>query len=944
MEKENDTSGKLDVETSQHEADSTQPVVCLGKTFPNDTARREHYIEKLREHLHDPKFRELEGFPLGSDEAILNLSDPPYYTVCPNPWLAEFVKAWEQEKPETPEAEQVPYHREPFAADVSEGKADPIYYAHAYHTKVPHRAVMRYILHYTEPGDIVYDGFCGTGMTGVAAQMCGDRDAVMSLGYQVKPDGTILQGETDTGGTTSWRPFSKLGVRKAVLSELSSAASFIAYTYNAPIDVAAFQQEADRILKEVEAEYGWMYETLHTDGETRCQIHHIVWSDVFICPDCANELVFWEVAVDKQKGVVKDEFPCPECAALLTKKRMERARESYFDTAINETVRQSKQVPVWIRYIHHGKRLDKRPDDTDFELINKIRDTESPYWFPTTPIPKGDTTRPPLKAGMTNAHHFYTKRILITLAAFKAKIHASSRRYLSWFTSFLSFTGREMRLKSLENYFKGNSGGIIARLSGVLYIPSLSVEVNVIERLAFRTKRLGFQQKFRDGHVVTACVSATHVAPAENSIDYIFLDPPFGANLHYSELNFFMESWLGVLTDNTEEAVESKSQGKSGPEYRQLMNRCFREAYRILKPGHWMTVEFSNTKAVVWNNIQTALTGAGFIVANVASLDKQVGTFNSVTTSTAVKQDLVISAYKPNGGFQERFLKDAQTEERVWDFVRTHLGYLAVIKKKDNLLQIIPERDPRLLFDQMVAYYVRQMHFVPVSSQEFQLGLTQRFMERDGMFFLPAQGAEYDRQKLISGGVQQRDLFVFDEASAIDWLRHLLRKKPQRFSDLNPQFMQVLGGWRKSEVSLDLSELLSQNFLCYDGKGAVPEQIHIYLANNWKEFRQRAETDPELIKKAHERWYVPNPNKASDLEQLRERTLLKEFDVYKAEKKKLKVFRAEAVRAGFKKAWQGRDYATIIAVAGKIPPSVLEEDAKLIMWYDQALTRTETAS
>ncbi|MGB7510971.1 MAG: hypothetical protein WBP54_06740 [Pelodictyon phaeoclathratiforme] len=37
--------------------------------------------------------------------------------------------------------------------------------------------------------------------------------------------------------------------------------------------------------------------------------------------------------------------------------------------------------------------------------------------------------------------------------------------------------------------------------------------------------------------------------------------------------------------------------------------------------------------------------------------------------------------------------------------------------------------------------------------------------------------------------------------------------------------------------------------------------------------------------------------------------------------------------------WQDRDYATIIAVAEKIPNNVLEEDPKLLMWYDQAITR-----
>ena len=119
----------------------------------------------------------------------------------------------------------------------------------------------------------------------------------------------------------------------------------------------------------------------------------------------------------------------------------------------------------------------------------------------------------------------------------------------------------------------------------------------------------------------------------------------------------------------------------------------------------------------------------------------------------------------------------------------------------------------------------------------------------------------------------------------------------------------------------------------------MPEQIHAYLSSNWRELRNLAKDDPTLRAKARDRWYVPDPNKAGDLEKLREKALLKEFDAYKQEKKKLKVFRLEAVRVGFKKAWADRDYATIVAVADKIPTSVLEEDPKLLMWYDQATTR-----
>ena len=129
----------------------------------------------------------------------------------------------------------------------------------------------------------------------------------------------------------------------------------------------------------------------------------------------------------------------------------------------------------------------------------------------------------------------------------------------------------------------------------------------------------------------------------DNSVDYIFIDPPFGSNIIYSELSLFWESWLQVYTNDEEEAVvhRRRRSGKRLEDYTVLMRRCLLEAYRILKPGRWLTVEFSNTKASVWSAIQTALQDSGFVVANVAALDKQVGSFRAVTTPTAVRQDLL---------------------------------------------------------------------------------------------------------------------------------------------------------------------------------------------------------------------------------------------------------------------------------------------------------------
>ena len=1152
-------------------------VECLGMTFPNDEDRRKHFLDILREKLKDPEFRKIEGFPIGSDEDILALSDPPYYTACPNPFIADFIKHYGK-----PYDSSKPYSREPFAADVSEGKNDPIYNAHSYHTKVPHKAIMRYILHYTEPGDVVFDGFCGTGMTGVAAQMCGDKAAVESLGYQVDEDGTISRQETDENGKMVWKPFSKLGSRRAVLNDLSPAATFIAYNYNTPVDVQAFEREAKRILEEVETECGWMYETLHVEPAssrllsalefTPCdpfktekgtyrkdnlphiqvpgatyfitfrthefrvlspearsialnalchwdnqrwklfsavvmpdhvhmvakplpkqgeqywdlseilhsvksfsaneinkseekagipvwqtesydrvirdanelanelaylnhnpvkarlvneaeeyvwryvagelitagwkpallgKINYTVWSDVFVCPECTREIIFWEAAVDKEAGSVRDEFPCPHCGTLLTKRRMDRAWVSKYDRAIKQTVRQAKQVPVLINYSvepassrlmkeaepvsgrlmknvepassrlmkevepvsgRQSKRFEKTPDKADLALIEKIENSNIPYWFPTTELPDGFNTRQPKGShGITHVHHFYTKRNLWVLGAtWHRATFGNIKKRIAWITSSMINSSRLYRYRT--NLKGGN-------VTGTLYIPSLIQENQVISTLSRKLDDFIFSL---NEETTTETSSFINNPLKESSIDYIFVDPPFGSNLNYSELNFLWESWLKVWTNNKSEAIENSVQGKGPNEYRHLMTACFKEAYRVLKPGRWMTVEFSNTKASVWNSIQTALTDAGFIVANVSALDKQQGSFKAVTTPTAVKQDLIISAYKPNGGFEERFREEASTEEGVWDFVRTHLKYLPVVKSRAGFqpadtndesrarfqpalppdkikagrmpaLLFVTERDPRILYDQMVAYYVRKGYPVPLNSAEFQEGLSQRFSYRDGMYFLPDQVAEYDKKKMAAGAVEQMALFVSDESSAIAWIRQLLKDKPQTFQDIHPLFLRELGGWQKYEKPLELSELLEQSFLRYDGKGEVPNQIHSYLSTNFKELRNLPKDDESLRAKGKDRWYVPDPNKAGDLEKLRERSLLKEFQEYvelASSQRKLKVFRLEAIRAGFKKAWQERDYATIIAVARKIPENILQEDPKLLMWYDQALTRS----
>ena len=198
-----------------------------------------------------------------------------------------------------------------------------------------------------------------------------------------------------------------------------------------------------------------------------------------------------------------------------------------------------------------------------------------------------------------------------------------------------------------------------------------------------RLKRLSrLQLPGKQGKTAISCQSTTQLGNITNgSIDYVFLDPPFGNNLHYSELNFFWEAWLGILTERQPEAVMDVQRHRKLFDYQELMVQAFKEVYRVLKPGRWLTVEFHNSKNAVWNAIQESMLRAGFVVADVRTLDKQQETYKQ-SIQKLVKQDLVISAYKPNDNLEERFRLQSGSTDGAWDFVRYHLGQLPVVVEK----------------------------------------------------------------------------------------------------------------------------------------------------------------------------------------------------------------------------------------------------------------------
>ena len=732
------------------------------------------------------------------------------------------------------------------------------------------------------------------------------------------------------------------GARRAVLGDLGPAATFIAANYNIPFELLDFTEAAQRILDELADELGWMYETRHTDGSLG-RINYTVWSEVFSCPECAGEVVFVEEALDKKTKRVRDSFPCPTCRAELTKRLLESRVEQRSDPILGRSVPTPKRTPVLVNYSIAGEKHEKEADLEDREVIARSAEAKMPAAVPTGELPYMHMTHERARmdySGITHLHHFFLPRAAQALGTLWEKVEeeddARLRNVLLFFIEQAIWG-----MSVLNRYSPSHFSQVNRALNGVYYVASQHAEVSPWYILRGKLQRLNTafsrQVACREYGVVTTGDCASIPIPSD-SVDYVFTDPPFGENIYYADLNFLVEAWHCVFTDAEPEAIVDRAKKKSTVEYQDLMRKCFEEYYRVLKPGRWMTVVFSNSKNAIWRAIQEALGIAGFVVADVRTLDKKQGSYRQVTSS-AVKQDLVISAYKPSAVLQDQFKLGQAAADSVWVFIAEHLSNVPIFVGRGDEVEPVAERTAQMLLDRMIAFHVQRRMAVPLDSGDFFEGLSTRYPERDGMYFLPEQVAEYDRKRARAAKLRQLELFVSDEASAIQWVRQQLVQKPQSFQDLQPQFMKELQAWAKHEQTVELQEILDQNFLLYQGKEPVPSQIHSYLSTQYRDMRGLDKEAPGLMAKAAGRWYVPDPGKAGDLEKLRARALLKEFDTYKAAKKKLKQFRTEAVRAGFKAAYDAQDYSTIVSVAEKIPDTVLQEDEKLLMYYDVALMR-----
>lgn len=503
---------------------------------------------------------------------------------------------------------------------VSAGKNTYTYDAHTYHTKVPPQGIATILSAYLPNGGIVLDPFGGSGMTAVAAR---------TLGLDV------------------------------ILNELSPAASFIAHHFTGTMSAERFRAGVEAVCKELQTLRSELYGTECRECGNPTDIQYTVWSYKVQCVHCSQWFVLWDHCRQYGRTVREHKiltiFPCPACCATLAKSRLPRA----------------ESVPVLLGYrCCAGRQVEHPLTEADLQRIQDRPETGNGVWWPETPLPDGVNLRQPKVHGLTSVDRFYTARNLSAMAALWDAIHRLKDRELAGFLAF-TFTSLYQRVTRLSEFrFWGGSGNT-ARFN----VPYIWNEANVFA--TFHRKARSIEDHLAttatqySGRRILHTGSATdlHWLP-DHSVDLVFTDPPFGANINYSDMNFLWEAWLERFTDTRSEAIVNRVQGKTVETYTTLMTASLQEAHRVLREGGKLVLIFMNSSESIWASLRQSLAAAGFMIDLVEIFDKQHNTFKMFVNGNTAGSDLLLHCSKRGGGGEARTTAGASNmNARVLEFL-----------------------------------------------------------------------------------------------------------------------------------------------------------------------------------------------------------------------------------------------------------------------------------
>lgn len=700
-----------------------------------------------------------------------------YYSSGPNPNLAKFVE--EHSTPYDPATDD--YNVPPFDKPITTTKATAIYNMHTYWSKKPHDAIQQYIRHYTKPGDLVLDPFCGSGGTALAALMEG---------------------------------------RKAIAIDLSPAATFITKNYCTPVDVDELQQAFEALKAKVKPEMDWLYETRCDRCGGKATTAYTVYSQVFQCPRCLEKVALFdcpEVKAFAKNGKEKKIRVCPHC------------HEQGIEEEISTRGKKYGAIPVLVSYICENgckpKQDERRHNDLnkekkayfeqhDLAKIQEIDKIEIPHWYPKKRMmniesdtePWGDKWR----AGTSNFRtvtELFTKRNLWAISGIKESINLISMNVVDVANAAISATVLPLSLMQRHSDDPRFPNRI---LMGTYYLPQISREFNVFNWYIGKLKTLlpGLRALTKNIKSTKLLISTTSVLSmssiSKNSMDYIFTDPPYGSNVQYGELNFIWEAWLGFNSNwHNEEIIVNDTRGKTMEDWAEMMKLAMSECYRVLKPGRWISLCYHDTSEGTWQLVQDIMTEVGFIPEKPGAtlfIDAGQKSYNQLTADKVTKRDLVINFRKPHPGELGQ-LTLFSSEDDTLTFSEKARAILS------ESLERHPGQGADTLYDELVSMMVRKGEFERHNFDELLRQVAEPVSEARMKNLFEPQDAD------LFGTHESVRWYLKESAATLDEVE--ARKEDtaaQKLEDFMDSYLKV----HNDELGVHYSDLFEQYLLMKD--------------------------------------------------------------------------------------------------------------------------------